>query len=64
MLLVADHVEPTVDATLTLILTTDHASIPQDAESIDLRPLAVDEVRDLVSDYVRTTRTAMTPPPT
>ena len=52
VLLVADHVEPTVDATLTLILASEHAPIPQGAVAIDLRPLGMDEVREIVNDYV------------
>ncbi|WP_345203414.1 BTAD domain-containing putative transcriptional regulator [Fodinibacter luteus] len=52
VLLVSDHTEADVPATLTVRLTGHLGSVPAGAEVVELRPLSPHEVRQVVADYV------------
>ena len=54
VLLVADHADVRGSATLTLRLTGHLGAVPEGAEVVELTPLAVHEVRQVVAGYVPT----------
>lgn len=52
VLLVTDHTDASLPATLTIRLTGRLGSVPDGAEVLDLEPLQPQEVRRIVADYV------------
>ena len=52
VLVVTDHTDAAVPATMTVRLTGHLGSVPAGAEVVELRPLSPNEVRQVVADYV------------